>query len=208
MKASGRNNPCPCCGRNINGSCRWNDDTILCFHGETFSPPSDLRPGDTITINGKPWALIRRDGGFSGMAAVFKPHRERSKGVHKTDTPNTAQELLSRQTKRSQWAHILDQFHNAFDAAWDAPDFYTATPDELHSACAAITDAQVKAAALKPHLRTIWRDHDDLSQLHRLRVEAQLKSIAYIAEDLRQFQQNELGLPCPAAVQELLEASQ
>ena len=54
----------------------------------------------------------------------------------------------------------------------------------------------------------IWRDHDDLSQLHRLRVEAQLKSIAYIAEDLRQFQQNELGLPCPAAVQELLEASQ
>ena len=66
-------------------------------------------------------------------------------------------------------------------------------------------DAQAKAAAIRPHLRTIWRDHPDLDQLHRLRVDAELKSIAFIAEDLRSFQQNELGLPCPAAVQALAE---
>ncbi|WP_232199939.1 hypothetical protein [Synechococcus sp. CC9616] len=163
-----------------------------------------MRPGDTLTIAGQQWAFIHHNGGFSGSAAVFKPDRERDRWP-KPATPNTAQELLSRQTKRSQWAHILDQFHNAFDAAWDAPDFYTATPDELHSACVAITDAQVKAAALKPHLKTIWRDHEDLAQLHRLRVEAQIKSIAYQVEDLRQFQQNNLGTPCPAAVRAMAE---
>ena len=202
MKSSGRNHPCPVCSRVKDADCRFNDGVILCHSG------TDLTPGDTITINGAQWAFIHHKGGFSGSAAVFKPHREkeltRGQRLH---TPSSAQELLSRQTKRSQWAHILDQFHDAFDEAWNIPDLYTCTPDQFQSACAAVSDAQAKAAALRPHLRTIWRDHEDLSQLHRLRVEAQLKSIAYIAEDLRQFQQNELGLPCPAAVQELLEAN-
>ena len=200
MKSSGHNQPCPVCSRVKDADCRFNDEVVLCHTG------TDLRPGDTITISGAQWAFIHHNGGFSGSAAVFKPHREkeltRGQRLH---TPSSAQELLSRQTKRSQWAHILDQFHDAYDEAWNIPDLYTCIPNQFQSACAAITDAQAKAAALRPHLRTIWRDHEDLSQLHRLRVEAQLKSIAYIAEDLRQFQQNELGLPCPAAVQALAE---
>ena len=202
MKSSGHNQPCPVCSRVKDADCRFNDEVVLCHTG------TDLRPGDTITISGAQWAFIHHNGGFSGSAAVFKPHREiDSPRGQRPQTPNTAQELLSRQTKRSQWAHILDQFHDAYDEAWNIPDLYTCTPNQFQSACAAVSDAQAKAAALRPHLRTIWRDHDDLSQLHRLRVEAQLKSIAYIAEDLRQFEQNELGLPCPAAVQELLEAN-
>ena len=44
MKASGRNNPCPVCGRVKDADCRWNDTTILCHTG------TDLTPGDTITI--------------------------------------------------------------------------------------------------------------------------------------------------------------
>ena len=198
MKASGRNNPCPHCKRVKDADCCWNDEVILCHTG------TDLNPGDTITIAGQKWAFIHHEAGFSGSAAKFKPDRELKRGEHRS-TPNTAQELLSRQTKRSQWAHILDQFHTAFDAAWNITDLYTATPEQLHSAAHAITDAQAKAAALKPHLKTIWREHEDLSQLHRLRVEAQLKSIAHQAEDLRQFQQNQLGFPCPVAVHPLAE---
>ena len=201
MKTSGRNSPCPVCSRVKDADCRFNDEVVLCHSG------TDLRPGDTITINGAQWAFIHHRGGFSGSAAVFRPHRELERPSTPTRTPNTAQELLSRQTKRSQWAHILNQFHDAYDEAWNIPDLYSCTPNQFQSAYAAVSDAQAKAAALRPHLRTIWRDHDDLSQLHRLRVEAQLKTLAYIAEDFRQFQQNELGLPCPAAVQRLLEAS-
>ena len=198
MKASGRNNPCPHCQRVKDADCRWNDEVILCHTG------TDLKPSDVITINGAQWAFIHHRGGFSGSAAVFKPHRELHRG-ERHSTPSTTQELLSRQAKCHQWSAILSQFHAAFDAAWNIPDFYTATPDELHSASAAIQDAQAKAAALKPHLKTIWRNHKDLEQLHRLRVEAQLKSIAYIAEDWRQFQQFHLGTPCPVAVRQLAE---
>ena len=198
MKASGRNRPCPHCGRQKDADCRWNDSTILCHTG------TDLRSGDTLTIAGQEWAFIHHRGGFSGSAAVFKPHRERSRGEH-PQTPNTAQELLSRQTKRHQWASLIQEFHDAFQVAWDAPDFYTATPQQLAEAFSAISNAQECAAGLKPHLRSIWRDHQDLEQLHRLRVEQQLKSIAYMAEDMRQFKQKDLGTPCPATVRDLAE---
>lgn len=194
MKSSGRNNPCPVCGRTKDADCRWNDDCIMCHTG------TDLRPGQTITIAGQPWAFIHGKGGFSGMAAVFKPHRKRDY----SRTPSSAQELLSRQTKRFQWASAIQEFHNTFQAAWDAPDFYNCTPQQLSAAATAITNAQDWGAALKTHLQTIWREHKDLEQLHRLRVEQQLRSIAFMAEDLRQFQQNDLGVPCPAAVHQLL----
>ena len=199
MKASGRNTPCPVCGRAKDADCRWSDITILCHTG------TDLRPGETLTIAGQKWAFIHHNGGFSGVAAVFKPHQERTKGTHKVGTPSTPQELLSRQTKRNQWASLIQEFHDAFQVAWDVPDFYSCTPQQLTKAFAAISNAQECAAGLKPHLRTIWRDHQDLEQLHRLRVEQQLKSIAYMAEDMRQFKQNELGTPCPAAIRDLVE---
>ena len=197
MKASGRNNPCPICGRTKDADCRWSDDVILCHTG------TDMRPGDTLTIAGQPWAFIRHDGGFSGSAAVFKPHRERSRG-ERLPTPNTAQELLSRQTKRHQWSEVLHQFFAAFDAAWHVPDFYFCTPQQLIAAFSTIDDAQTKAAALAPHLQSIWRDCPDLKQLHKLRVEHCLKTIAHIAEDARRFKEQDLGTPCTAAVHELL----
>ena len=202
MKSSSRNQPCPVCGRTKDADCRWSDEVILCHSG------TDLTPGDTININGAQWALIRNNGGFSGQAAVFKPHRELEQRTSHNNTPSSPKDLLSRQTKRHIWADILEQFHAAFDEAWEIPDLYTCTPNQFQNTCTVVADAQTKAAAIRPHLQTIWREHHDLAQLHRLRVESQLKTIAYIAEDLRQFQQNELGLPCPAAVQELLEAGQ
>ncbi len=109
------------------------------------------------------------------------------------------------QTRRHQWASALEDFHAAFQLAWDIDDLYEATPDQIRSACVAVSDAQACAAALRPHLPHIWRDHKDLEQLHRLRVESNLKTLSYIAEDLRQFQQNELGTPCPVAVREMAE---
>ena len=199
MKASGRNTPCPVCGRTKDADCRWSDSTILCHTG------TDLRTSDTLTIAGQEWAFIRPNGGHSGRAAVFKPHRRQGKGGQRTHNPNNVKDLLSHQIKRHQWASLIQEFHDAFQAAWDAPDFYTANPQQLKAAFASISNAQGCGAALKPHLRSIWRDHQDLEQLERLRVEQQLKSIAYMAEDMRQFQQNDLGTPCPADVRSISE---
>lgn len=203
MKASGRNNPCPVCSRVKDADCRWSDEVILCHTG------TDLNPGNTITINGVPWAFIHHNGGFSGSAAVFKPHRERSREEWKRDlqrpTPNTPAQLLAIQQKRTQWSDIFDQFFAAFDAAWNVPDFYTCTPDQLSAAFTAIDAAQAKAAALAPHLPLVWREYKDLKQLHQLRVEDNLRCLAYIAEDARKFKEHELGMPCPVAVRSLLE---
>ena len=194
MKASGRNNPCPACGRTKDADCRWNDTTILCHTG------TDMRSGDTLTIAGTKWAFIHHKGGFSGVAAVFKPHRERSRGENLL-TPNSPKELLSRQAKRHQWSEVLQQFYDAFDAAWNVADFYTATPNQLTAAFAAITDAQAKAAALTPHLQAIWRDCPDLKQFHKLRVEHCLKSIAYMVRDAEDFERLDLGAPRTAAIE-------
>ena len=203
MKTSGRNNACPVCGRTKDADCRWNDTTILCHTG------TDLKPGDTLTIAGTKWAFIHHKGGFSGMAAVFKPHRERNREEWKRDlrrpTPNSPKQLLAIQQKRSQWSDVLDQFFAAFDAAWEVPDFHSCTPDQLKDAFAAIDDAQTKAAALAPHLQTIWDEHPDLKQLHRLRVEDNLKAIAYMADDVRRFKEQDLGTPRPVAVRAWLE---
>ena len=171
---------------------------ILCHSG------ADLRPGQTITIAGQTWAFTHHNGGFSGSAAVFKPDRERSK-CEWLRTSNSPPELITRQTEHHRWRVCLKQLFDAHDAAWNVPDFYSSSPEQLAQSFAVINDAQAKAAALAPHLQTIWRDCPDLKQLHKLRVESQLKSIAYMAEDLRQFQQNDLGTPCPAAVRAMAE---
>jgi len=34
-----------------------------------------MKLGDTIQIHGESWALVKLNGGFSGMAAVFKPDK-------------------------------------------------------------------------------------------------------------------------------------
>lgn len=125
MQSSSKRTPCPVCTRVKDADCRFNDEVVLCHTG------TDLRPGNTITINGAQWAFIHHRGGFSGSAAVFRPHRELGRPSTTTRTPNTAQELLSRQTKSSQWAHILNQFHDAYDEAWNIPDLYSCTPKPI-----------------------------------------------------------------------------
>jgi len=203
MKSSGRNSPCPACGRVKDADCRWDDTKILCHTG------TDLKPGQTIEVDGKRWAFIHHKGGYSGCAAVFKPdgyqgNTEWKRGLQRP-TPNTPQELAALQTSRHQWSEVFDQFFAAFDAAWDVPDFYSAKPDELKAAFDSINDAQAKAVGLSRHLQTIWREHPDLKHCHQLRVDHCLKSIAHMAEDARQFQQFELGTPCPVAVRAIAE---
>jgi len=75
LKQSSRRNPCPVCGRNADGDCRFSEDLILCHQGTRFGPPQHLRLGDVIDVNGVRWALIRSDAGFDGAAHEFRPDR-------------------------------------------------------------------------------------------------------------------------------------
>lgn len=78
LQRSGRNNPCPACGRTKDADCAFNHDIILCHQGSDARPTDGMRVGQTLTINGQPWALIRTNAGYSGSADLLKPHSERS----------------------------------------------------------------------------------------------------------------------------------
>ena len=73
---SGRNHPCPICGRQTDSKCSWRRGKVHCYPGDSYHPPSHLKIGDTIQVNGITWALVANRGGWSGSHWVFKPHQE------------------------------------------------------------------------------------------------------------------------------------
>ena len=79
MRQSGKRSPCPSCGRDSDGDCRFSDQVVLCHSGKRFAPPKHLRVGDVITLQGRPWALVATGKGYDGAAHVFKPHNPRNK---------------------------------------------------------------------------------------------------------------------------------
>ena len=73
-QASSRRTPCPVCRRAKNGHCRWGDGVWHCFIGDSHHPPSNIRIGDVIDIDGEQAALVATDGGHSGNSYVFRAH--------------------------------------------------------------------------------------------------------------------------------------
>ena len=188
---SGRRNACPICGRTKDDDCRWNDEVILCHTG------TDLKPGATVTVGDKEWAFIHHKGGFSGMAAVFHPHRPLERAATK---PRRIIRTKRDQINEAQWAEVLRQFHAAADETWNTPEFCSCNPEQLEKVAAVINNAQRKATLLARDIRQVWRDFPALEQQHRLQTESELRDIAQLSEQLRQFKLQELGLPRLAAV--------
>ena len=161
---SGRRTPCPICGRTKDDDCRWNDEVILCHTG------TDLKPGATITVGDKEWAFIHHKGGFSGMAAVFKPH------IPRPASSSPAQPTLFRPRvhglSKAQWDSVLNQFHQAFETLGDCQDLYACSPSELDGCIATITDAQKKACNPPPMalsgVASVPRPRSDPSPTHRI----------------------------------------
>ncbi len=71
MNHSSRNTPCPICHRNTDDKCRWNDEFILCYDGDSFAPPQHLRVGDKIKVNAETFALCSTLSGFAGSSHCF-----------------------------------------------------------------------------------------------------------------------------------------
>ena len=82
MQYSSKRNPCPVCARDKDSDCRWNDEVIFCHCGSSFAPPSHLKVGKTLIVNGIEQALVKTDAGHSGRAFVFKPHKPLGKSFN------------------------------------------------------------------------------------------------------------------------------
>lgn len=185
MQRSSKKNPCPACGRVHDADCAWSDDVIFCHSG------SDLSIGQTIDVDGQPWALVKLNAGFSGNAAVFKPHEENRRYPDKSGA--SPEQILTRQAKRSISALALERFFNAFDAAWNVKDFHSLSPNELKEGINAITKAHHNSIEMKATAQTIWREHKDLSDLYRDRFEACVLNLKYQVNDLTHFRTHYLG---------------
>ena len=70
---------CPICGRNNHSICSIHNDekTIRCFHGNSFSPVSNLAVGEVITSDwGDLWAFCRcKDEPAIGTFSIFTKHK-------------------------------------------------------------------------------------------------------------------------------------
>ena len=188
MQKSGRNNPCPSCGRVKDADCRWTDDVIFCHQGSSHGPDPNLKISDVIDIDGTPWALVKTGSGYDNQAHVFKPHTARS-----TTTAVNRPNLLDHQAKRSIAVVALERFFTAHERAWQLGDFHQMTLDQLREAITVIHAAQDIGAELAVSVQRIWREHPDLAHLHRQRFEACLPSTKAMVADLAHFRSHYLG---------------
>lgn len=78
---SSKRTPCPICGRTKDADCSWTTDLILCHQSDSSQSAASMRIGDTVKVDNRDWALIRLNAGFSGKAAVFRPHQSGEKSV-------------------------------------------------------------------------------------------------------------------------------
>ena len=192
MQSSGRNNPCPICGRTKDGDCRWADTVIFCHCGSTHSPDHSLRIGNTITLSGAKWALVKTNGGFDGAAFVFKPHQDKNVARHRR-VPDNRQQLQTKQAKRSIASLSLIRFFDAFREAWDVKDLHSLNGHQLSEAIRAIETAARIGRELNLTVNQIWQQHHDLRDLHKGAFEACLSSINAQVSDLAHFRTYYLG---------------
>jgi hypothetical protein len=181
MQTSGPKTPCPVCQRTKDADCRFTTDLILCHTG------TDLRPGECITIDGQQWAFIRHNGGFSGQAAVFRPHRE---GFKPSGNRNAD---LDAKARRSIASFSLTRFLDRFKQCWDTPDFHTLNAEEFNAAKQLIDDTAAEAVTLSRTLPVLWRQHPELADLYRWRVESCFKNIKAQRDDAQHFASYYLG---------------
>ena len=181
MQTSSKRTPCPACQRTHDGDCRFTSDLILCHTG------TDLRPGECITIDGQQWAFIRHNGGFSGQAAVFRPHREGFKptGSYSVD--------LEAQARRSVVSFSITRFLDHSNQCISVPDFHGISAAEFKQAKQLIDDTTAEGLSLARSLQATWRQHPDLADAYRWRVESCIKSLKAQRDDAHHFASYYLG---------------
>ena len=71
---SSRKNPCPICDRSKDDKCAWNSEVIHCYNGSSNYPPQNLTLGEVVELD-IPWALVKKNAGFSGNHWIFIPDK-------------------------------------------------------------------------------------------------------------------------------------
>ena len=190
LQQSSRRTPCPVCGRDSDGDCRWNGEVIFCHQGTSFTPPEDLKVGDVIDVQGTPWALVRIGSGFAATAYQFRPHRDRRVPAHLGKVPPRKPIQLKRE--------LAEETFEAMKAALEVPEFMHSTPDELRESFRLIEHAWDLSKTLVLHLQHCHRREPNPERKARLAKQIELVSKAktqlrYQRRDAQHFCTQYLG---------------
>ena len=127
LSRSGRNRPCPICGRRKDNKCTWGSDFVHCYVGDSHHPPAHLTIGDTLDAAGITWALVAKDGGWSRSHWVFRPHRPINPGQQPT------QQQQPKRTGDRRLAHKINRLSKGIHLAiTDATDALAISETKLH----------------------------------------------------------------------------
>lgn len=197
---SGKNSPCPLCGRDVDGKCRRTDSLISCYVGERFSPPAGMLLGQVVNVEGRRWAVVSLAGGFAGNSLIMRPH------VHCLDLKPAAR----RQQKR-EVAAVAPVLRDLFGrvrlwvhACLAIGEFEHATVEELHRAYELLTTTISALQEMRGPLVLARREDPSMGRRVAV-VDYWLRQVSYQADDLAAFSCRALGTPTPDAVASLQE---
>lgn len=181
IAVSSRAKPCPICGRTKDGDCRWGAEWIACHTG---AAANNLRPGQTVEALGQTWYLSRTNGGHSGSAHIYRPHRpcERQgehRSNHNTDT------LVMVATCRRFYAQLRPRVH----ASLRLPLWEHCSPVELRL----LADSCTSIQQLIHRLQQARHRDPTLARLLPI-AHHWLKAMGYQLADLQRFQCQHLGM--------------
>jgi hypothetical protein len=168
MQHSGPNNPCPCCSRTKGDYCRWDDQRILCYVGQTCGPPADLQVGQTIQIDGQNWALVKTDCGFAGNSFLFV-----------VDDPSTA-------LQHDQFEQDAELAATALRRIEDLSEFTTLPPAAIQEALGLCSGAQVLLIDLLVRCRKMRRQSPDIGAI-ATQLQEGLRAVRYQGQNLQRF---------------------
>ena len=185
LSKSGPHSPCPVCGRDTDGDCRFKDDLILCHQGTSFQPPQ-MRLGEVLEIDGELWALVSTKAGFDGAAYAFRPDKNAGYPAN-----------YDRQPQRGLNADKAREAFAAIDEALSLDEFGFATLPELNENWERVRRANELSLALKQALLKLWRNEPDVGRKETLRRQVFLlldarKAIQYQRRDLNHFRDQHL----------------
>ena len=161
FRGSSRQHPCPVCSRTTDDKCRASDELILCYVGDMFAPPPGLKPGDTITIDGKLWAVVALDAGFAGNSVAFRPDKPRPGAPPCNPRRVRHRAAVTLTTLHRHWLALRSRVHLSFAIL----DPECLTLDELRRDAAIVAATLASADELLVRMRAARRDVPRVSQL-------------------------------------------